>query len=149
MIGDAKLKTEETLRDVYQILRFLVEKTRLAPSDGVQAALARLRAVVTTESAHAAESLATLHARRAYLKPRRTTLDNNAKYLASLVPKVQQNPKATPTQKAEARIRADQAAAELNGCIKHLADVEAAIAQREAAEAQRKINNNNAAKDAA
>jgi nucleoid-associated protein YgaU len=122
--------TMQALRDVQQVLEFLLRGKQ--PGGEVQAALARLRASVTTEGEHAAETLAKLQARRAYLKPRRITLADRAKHLATLVVRLPAN--ATATQKAkqaQAKIRADQATAEFNACVKEIAAVEAAIAQHQ------------------
>jgi hypothetical protein len=118
----------QALRDVYVVLEFLLKAKQ--PGGDVQVALARLRASLITESESAAETLTKLQARRAFLKPQKITLADRAQRLRAIVPKLPA--KATPTQlqKAhQARLRADQAAAELSSCTKELAAVETALAQ--------------------
>jgi hypothetical protein len=113
-------------RDVFYLLSFVIENTKIGLSDGAKAALGRLRESIKTEGERETHRLEALKDRRSYLIPQSIKL---AEYTRSHQ-YTAENPgvMANARQRAEAKARANQTAARYDACCKELADVEAAIA---------------------
>jgi hypothetical protein len=124
-------QTQAQLRDVYHVLQFLMRQVQ--PTDGVRAAMARLRESVKTEAECEARRLEALKDRRSYLIPQRGRLvefKRSHDFTAA-----NPGPMANARQRAEAKARAHQTAAQYEAVCEELADVEAAIAAAEKPEA--------------
>jgi hypothetical protein len=125
--GTAMNEIDQTqARDIFHLLSFIVENTKIGLSDGAKAALGRLKESVKTEAERDTHRLEALKDRRSYLIPQRGRL---AEYKRSHDFTAQNpGPMANARMRAEAKARAIQTAAQYDACCKELADVEAAIA---------------------
>jgi len=123
----------DQIRDLLHVLTYVIEKTQIETTDSVRSAINRLRQATKTEQESSAQLLIDLKARRSALIPQRFRLADQKRHLDFVVAQPQAH--ATPTQRAEAKRRADHANAEYDAVCKELASVEAAIAAVENKEA--------------
>jgi hypothetical protein len=125
--------TDQQARDIFHLISFVIENTKIGLSDGAKAALNRLCESVKTEAERETHRLEALKDRRSYLIPQRGRL---AEYKRSHdFTANNPGPMANARQRAEARARAIRTAAEYDDVCKELATVESQIA---AAEKQKK-----------
>jgi hypothetical protein len=118
----------EFANDVFQVLSFIIQHTHIATNDPILAALARIRAAGTTELESSAQRLADLIARRTRLIPDRNGLRDKRGQLADVVYRMEKFPGGVkPRDIALAKSNLARAAAELEACVKELAQVETAI----------------------
>jgi hypothetical protein len=123
--------TDEQARDIFHLLSFVIENTKIGLSDGAKAALNRFRESIKTESERDTHRLEALRDRRSFLIPQRGRL---AEYKRSHDFTAEHpGPMANARMRAEAKARANHTAAQYEAVCQELAEVEAAIAAAEAA----------------
>jgi hypothetical protein len=121
--------TEQQARDIFHLISFVIENTKIGLSDGAKSALNRLRESIKTEAERETHRLEALKDRRSYLIPQRGRL---AEYKRSHDFTAQNpGPMANARQRAEAKARAHQTATQYEAVCDELVEVEAAIAAAE------------------
>jgi hypothetical protein len=135
------MTNEEQIKDLISVVAYVIEKSQIETIDAIRAAMNRLRTSVTSLDERSVQTLMSLKDRRSKLIPERFRLADHKRDLDSVVARLAITDRdadgfevasnVTPTQRAEAKHRADQITAKYETRCKQLADVEAAIAAYE------------------